>query len=791
MLKPIKIPRWDWGLWLTLGLCLFAWWPSLGSQQLAYGHDSVIHIQRVAEMSRAWDHGVLMPRWAEAFYYGYGSPLFQYYANTTYHLAVLAMRMFGLDAPGAIRLIVLAAPLLSGAGMYLFARQRLGALAGLIAALCYVYSPYILFREPHVRGAYPEMLAFALFPFVMWRMERVLLAGRALDVLLAALSVGMLIITHNLMALTLFSLMAAWLGWGRLIQAVSWRRLGLAGLSAAFGVGLAAYFWLPVVLERDEAHLNNLTAIPILDYRNAFVRFETLIDLAPRMDAAFEQGLLAFNSLGVTQWVVGLVAALAAVGVAIQGYRRTRSLAAIPEWARYGLFYALLAAMLIFLMLPESEWLWDTIGVITVLQFPWRMLGPAAFVLAMLGGMNATWIARLPTRWGEVVLAGMVVALIGLSTPMFYIADRWRTGPVDTSVAGFHALEMSDSFPAGGLVTNEFLPHAVLILPGPTTRLLDDYADGYPVMKANLATVPDDAELKLVEHGPQHDVWRVMTDTPFTLEVYTFYFAGWQAQIDGQRVPIIPSEPHGLITFDVPAGEHTIWLALKPTPIRRAGNAISVLVAVALVVVSGALWWRQRHADAVSSPDAGSFLLPAWRVGLVVGGLAAALLAAFLMQEGRAWVRSGPGEARLAGHHRDLRFGETIQLVGYDLSDDEPSPGDLLTLVLYWYVRDRVQIDYNSFVHFSTGGPPQAQEDKYLPADTLTSEWPPGAHLADEYLIRLPETMPPGYYRVTVGLWTCEGLPEGECGNGLRLEVADPAGNLIGDSAFLQTVRVR
>jgi hypothetical protein len=788
LFRLIKIPRWDWGLWLTVGLCLFAWWPSLGSRQLAYGHDSIIHIQRVAEMSRAWDHGVLMPRWAEAFYYGYGSPLFQYYANTMYHLAALAMRVFGLDAPGAIRLIVMTAPLLSGAGMYLFARQRLGALAGVIAALCYVYSPYILFREPHVRGAYPEMLAFALFPFVMWRMERVLLAGRALDVLFAALAVGLLIITHNLMALTLFSLVAAWLCWGKLTQTLSWRRLGLGGLAAALGVGLAAYFWLPVMLERGEAHLNNLTAIPILDYRNAFVRFETLFDLAPRMDAAFEQGLLAHNSLGVTQWVLGLVAALAALIAAIQGYRKSRSLAAIPEWARYGLFYALLAVVLIFLMLPESEWLWDTIGVITVLQFPWRMLGPAAFALAVLGGMNATWIARLPARWGGVVLAGLIVAMVGQSTPMFYIADRWRTGPLDTSVAGFHALEMSDWFPAGGLVTNEFLPHAVLILPGPTTSLLDDYADGYPVMKANLATLPEGATLEFVEHGPQRDVWRVTTDTPFTLEVYTFYFAGWQAEIDGKRVPITPSEPHGLITFDVPAGEHTIRLTLKPTAVRRAGNMITILAAVGLIVVTGALWRQQRQVEAASSPD--TDLLPAWGTGLLVGGIAAALLAAFLMQEGRAWVRSGPGEARLAAHHLDLRFGDSIQLVGYDLSDDEPGPGDLVTLVLYWYVRDRVDIDYNSFVHVSTGGPPQAQEDKYLPADARTSEWPPGAHLADEYLIRLPESIPPGEYRVTVGLWTCEGLPEGECGNGLRLEVADAAGNPVGDSAFLQTVRV-
>ncbi|MBN1679738.1 MAG: hypothetical protein JW966_05565, partial [Anaerolineae bacterium] len=109
----------DMGLVFTVGLCLFALWPSLSSAELANGHDTLFHIHRTAEMSRAWSHGVLTPRWAESFYFGYGSPLYQYYSSLVYYLGALVMRVFALDAAGALRVIVMVCLPAAGAGMYL------------------------------------------------------------------------------------------------------------------------------------------------------------------------------------------------------------------------------------------------------------------------------------------------------------------------------------------------------------------------------------------------------------------------------------------------------------------------------------------------------------------------------------------------------------------------------------------------------------------------------------------------------------------------------------------------
>ena len=93
---------------------------------------------------------------------------------------------------------------------------------------------------------------------------------------------------------------------------------------------------------------------------------------------------------------------------------------------------------------------------VAYLQFPWRLLGPAAFALAALAGVNATWIARLPDRWGGLIVALIVVAVIASATPLLYIDDDWRTGPVDTSVAAYHQQEVDGSLPPGATVSMNF-----------------------------------------------------------------------------------------------------------------------------------------------------------------------------------------------------------------------------------------------------------------------------------------------------------------------------------------------
>jgi hypothetical protein len=99
--------------------------------------------------------------------------------------------------------------------------------------------------------------------------------------------------------------------------------------------------------------------------------------------------------------------------------------------------------------------------------------------------------------------------------PMFYVPE-WINTTVDTTTAGYHKAELS-GLQMATTYSNEYLPIGVKTMPGATERLIADYADGYPVNKANIDTLPEDVQLEPLEHGPQHDIWRSESEHAYTL----------------------------------------------------------------------------------------------------------------------------------------------------------------------------------------------------------------------------------------------------------------------------------
>ncbi len=827
----------DYSLILTLLLCSLALWPLLYRPGLPNGSDVLYHVYRAAEMDRTWANGVLFPRWAEAFYTGYGSPVFHYYAGMTYYLTSLLTRLTGADALNSLRILIALGVLAKGAGMYWFMRGRAGKLAGALSALVYVYSPYILFTEPYARGDYPEFLAFALLPFLFWRFDRLVQTGRARDFLIAALLQAALILTHNLMALVLTGLLGAWLVWGALRSITHkplFRGYGLAFLALVVGMGLAGFFWLPVLLESSEVHLENLTGVALLDYRNFFIPLADLLEPNPTIDAGAINGLLVNLRLGVATWVLALTGIIGVAFITLRHRILSRQnpqpsdtaqsppsdSSRIAHYSSLVTFFALFAAAMIFLMLPASAGVWEAIRPLSYLQFPWRFLGPVSFCLAALAGMNAVFLNALAAAddsspafnppadnakralhvgkrgkislvfgdfWTAFIAAILLAVVIHQALPALYVAE-WTHETVDTSVAAYQAAEVQ-GLQRGTTFTNEYLPKTVIYEPGATPRLLEDYADGYPVNKAHLEILPLGVTVEVLEHGPQHDRWRVQAGEPFTLEVLTFYFAGWTAEIAGQPVPITPSDPHGLITLPVPAGEHIVHVYLGSTPPRDVGVLLSVGAVLLLAVI---IFWRRSVGAHSRAPLQTAPVMPQnYTVGALCFALLLVLGLLFQLQEGRAWVKSPPGEALLAQHQTDFHLGDSIRLIGYDLNGERFRPGGQLKLRVYWYASAPIEYGYASFVHLSAGGPPLAQADKLNPAGRPTKEWTSEGYIFDDYVIDLPPTLPSGRYDLSIGLYTCDTRPAGECGNGERLPVTDSEGESLGDAVLLAKVEIQ
>jgi len=779
--------RTDAGLLFSLLMSGFGALPVLAHPGLFVGHDTLNHAFRVGEISRLWSAGLLLPRWAETFYFGYGSPVFQYYAPLTYYLSALFMRLFGLDAVGALRLLVTVCPFIMGAGMYLFMRQQVGKLGGLLAALVYVYSPYLLFTEPVTRGDYPELLSFTLFPLVMWRMECLLRDGRAVNLIFAALLIGVFALAHNLMSALLFALLMSWLIWRRMVGNITWAQLrrGLGG--ALIGIGLVAFFWLPILLERDEVQLGNVTVNIQSEQENFFgffVPLNRLLEPSPPTDAGAANGVLLRLNLGLAQWGLAL-SGLFGLSLLWRKARRAPEQTCCIAPLQNALFFAILAAVMLVAMLPFTSGLWAAVPALNFLEFPWRLLGPIAFCLAVIAGMNALWMERLPVWVGQIVTTVVVAAPVLLALPALYIPQE-RLTRLDTSPGAYLQSEISGQISPGTSARNDFLPRAVKVLPGATQSLLDDYAEGDTVNKANPLSIPAGNTITLLEHRPQADTWQIDSAAPFTLEIMTFYFAGWTATLDDQPVPIKATQPHGFMRIDVPAGDHTLRLFLSETPARVLGIAVSLaaLVGIGLIPI------RSRRGGSETLPYNATTAPLRWGA-LLTGGAIALICLPLLMREGVAWIKSPPGQALVAQHQTVYYLGEEIQVLGYDLSAETVRPGDWLGIVVYWYAKAKPQYNYTSFVHFAAGEMPLAQAGKLLPGGLFTSQWTPGAYRRDEYSVRVPYGIASGEYRINIGLYTCDTRPAGECGNGDRLPVSDADGNALGDILPLATITVR
>ena len=544
-------------------------------------------------------------------------------------------------------------------------------------------------------------------------------------------------------------------------------------------MGVAATFWLPILLERDSVHLENLTADPKLDFRDHFVPLYELLAPPPLQDGGSANGLQILTTPGVAQWVL----ALCGLMTAALNYRRG-GLARRPQAFAAVISFGLLACLLLALTLPQARVVWERLPFLHILQFPWRLLGPATACLAIVGGANGLWLQGAG-RWPQTAALALLISLpVASALPQLYMPSGWRLKEIDVSLAAWQS-EVGTLGLVGTTASGEFLPRDVHVFPGATGELMADFADGYPVDKLNRGSLPPGSSARLVHNSPQALEWQIEAGSDFIVEIHTFYWVGWRAEVDGQEVAIRPSPHHGLITFPLPQGSHHVRVFLGSTPARDLASGVSALSL--LLVAGGTLALRRRPTP----EPARRWRASSREAGTMLGGGALALLAVLLFfREGSAWLHSPPGEALPAQVQRRYTLDERIRLLGYDLNANALRAGERLELRLYWYALEESDVDLSSFVHLAENGWTQVQVDKRRPGNRESSEWTPAAYILDKYELQLPTQLPAGDYQLLTGLYTCEATPAGECGSSERLKVTDASGAIVGDHIPLATIRI-
>ncbi len=766
--------RVDPGFFVVLVIAFLVIWPFVSRPSLPMETDAELHIFRLHELGLLVRGGDYYPRWAPNFYHGYGYPIFNYYAPLTYYVGLLFEVWPLFDAVAAVKAVFIIGLLAAALGMYGFVRDNWGRSAGFVAAAVYIYAPYVQYVDPHARGVMPESFSLGLFPLVLWALDSVRRGGGAWVWLTAVWLTAAVILTHNLMALLFFGLLLAWVVWQLLMGGGRFGTGPTAGrathLFAALGLGLgvAAFFWLPVYLERNAITLNTLIGQnDNYDFHTHFLSLGEMLAWSPWLDWGASEPAFRFN-LGVAQWLLG------GAGIVLWLRRRVQHGTQVA-------FFALALATLLFLMLPMSTPVWEALPFMPFFQFPWRLLGPAAAMCAVLAGAGTeALITILSPRCGAWVTAVFVAFTLLLSLPMSQPALWGDFGEVNT--LRMTLIENTGRW-LGTTSTADYVPATVDTVPARKGSVVGPVAEGKPMDRVNYETLPAEVTIQTEVIRPLHTRYLMTTPRFKRLRLYLFDFPGWQVRIDGRIVETELGRPDGFMVIPVPAGQHVIDVAFGTTPARTVA---AVITAGSLLLTMGAalVRWRRQKMEpaaqpltfppALSRPDR-------WTLGAALWVTAVAILLlepAGILHDSSSGFVAEPAQTDIWAD-----FGEQIALIGYTAPRVTAVPGDVIPLTLYWKAQNEMRINFQAFVHvLAPDGTLMTQSHKLNPGDFPTKWWPLDKYVLDAHTLVLPADMPPGEYVVTTGLWVQS--------EGWRLPLLED-GEQVGDNVVLFRLTVR
>ncbi|MBK7893887.1 MAG: hypothetical protein IPJ90_03120 [Anaerolineaceae bacterium] len=749
----------------------------LFSSQISCGFDTMFHLWRAVQAGALLDEGILFSRWAPQMAHGYGYPLFMYQSPFSAQVTAV-FHTIGLSWPVALNLVYGLGIVASGWTMWWLARTFWGNWGGLLAAVAYLYAPFHAYVAFY-RASLSETVAWSLPPLVLWGLYRWQRGRSGWGLGTAVFSFILLIFTHDVTAYAFLPLFVGWIGLWWWVDGRSWASLRRGGLGLLLGLGGSAFFWLPAIAERSAIQFDRAnSAWPFL-YFNNFLPLDHLLALPRNADPSLLNDWPP-RALGLLL----LLVALAGAGVA---WRRAKANRWLVGFLLLGLGgYG-------FLTVSASEFLWTAVPQLAAFQFPWRFLAPASFLAAFLcGGMNGTRINAddadfsFLSRLRAFALNLFVIAMLSVGHWGWLYPDVCAV-PDDLSVAGMVAWEQATQT-LGSTASGELLPSAAEIVPDPTNP---------PAWQARLdeTTLPPDVQILTTNHQPLTTKIELETAVPFTATLRIFNFPGWQATINGEAVPITPSDPEGWITVPVPDGRSTLIATFRETPLRLAADGLSLL---SLILALGIT--VQYSVFSIQLPRYRS-LITEYR-SLITDYWPLLTVAALLIAAKLLWVDAGQTPLRQARLHDgalagvaqplDVTLGTPdnpaqVRLLGLDAWETAVPANNPLALTLYWQALQPLPANYKvGLTLIGENGRRWSAEGlrdyRWLRNPPPTTGWPTDQYALTAYFVDLLPGTPPGSYQLQLSFFEQNSLTP--------LTFYTPSSQPIGPELALGTVTV-
>jgi uncharacterized membrane protein len=520
-----------WGLVLVL---ILSWWAIVPLFHSGFFpiHDDT-QVVRVQQMAQALKDGQFPVRWVGDLGYGFGYPIYNFYAPLAYYVGAI-FNLIGFDVLMATKLMFLVGILLSGIFMYFLAREFWGDLGGVISGLFYVYAPYHAV-DVYVRGAVGEFWALAFLPLIFLGLYQ-LFKGKWWGVIVGALGFAGVILSHNLTAMMtipfLFLLILVLIIFSKNKKLFTINLL----LFTILALGISAFYWLPALREM------NLTKVfgqigGGADFRDHFVYPDQL------WASPWGFGGSAPGRLDGMSFMIGKLHILMVV-------------VSLFSLSRIILFAFCFLLFAIFLTTQYSRFLWEFIPVMVFIQYPWRFLVFTAFAASFMAGAVMLWFKKnLRLSW----IGGVIIILALLFFNTKYFQPQMYLDVSEKDYINEENIKWKTS-----KISDEYLPKD---FPIPQNK--------NEVAWEKVAVLKGEAEIENLNAKTHRYTFEVQARSQSEILINTAYFPGWKIWINNKETK--PILDNGRIKISLSAGDYQIKLQFTNTPIRKIANLISLI----------------------------------------------------------------------------------------------------------------------------------------------------------------------------------------------------------------------
>lgn len=505
-------------------------------------HDGPNQVVRLYYFDQLIKDGQIPPRYVGELFNGFGYPLFSFSYQFPWFIAE-PFKILGFSILDSIKAAFLLGYIFSGLTIYLFLKEIFGRIPAVTGTFIYLFAPD-RFLNIYVRAAAGDATSFIFPPLIFLAIYKVADQNNInwKWITIGAISMAGLILSHAMVFMFFYLAIISYVLFSSVFIKFKMKYLINIFLLNLFSYGIAAYYFIPSLIERNITIFSGVMGPALIG--NGFASLKNLIYSPWGYGAVNSKEGGMSVQIGLAQIFVFLTSLILVVFVFIRKKSNSENSRIIYN----AVFFLWLFLGTIFLILPDSKFIWDLLKNIAAVDFTWRMLPVVVFSASVLAAFTVRTFKKYR------ILVSLIIILLALYSNRNHLR-----------------INQSLDWPA------EFYLNLVT-----TSNLADEYTPVWArrdlmkqKVKNKVEFTDNKADILVLENKSNYLKASVNALDRGLVKINTVYYPGWSVFVDGVKVKL-NYESSGFMEIPLEKGIYKVEAKFTETPLRLFSDFLSV-----------------------------------------------------------------------------------------------------------------------------------------------------------------------------------------------------------------------